>query len=99
MTCPVSLLDARFLPSGHFRVAYLAPASGICRPSVSSGGGQICILMRLAENLQEKLKCSNFQVDLESTYAVEVDSCFVFVVLSCDFTGMNNGQLSDGGSL
>ena len=46
--------------------------------------------MRLAENLQEKLEFTDFQVDLESTYAVEVDSCFVFVVLSCDFTGMNN---------
>ena len=28
-----------FPPPGHFRVAYLAPASGMCGPSVASGGG------------------------------------------------------------
>ena len=54
---------------------------------------QAAFLMRLAENLQEKLECSDFQLNLESTYAVEVDSCFVFVVLSCDFTRMNNGMV------
>ena len=72
-------------------MAYVAPASGMCGPSVSSRGAQAAPLMRLAENLQEKLECTDFQVDLESTYAVEVDNCFVFVVLSCDFTGLNNG--------
>ena len=74
-------------PPVHFRVAYLAPASGTWRPSVSSGGGPSCIFDASGGE-------SAFPVDLESTYAVEVDSCFVFVVLSCDFTGKNNGQLT-----
>ena len=45
MVRPVSSLDAssRSLPPGHFRVAYLAPASGMCGPSVASGGGPSCI--------------------------------------------------------
>ena len=50
---------------------------------MSSGGGQSCILMRLAENLQEKLKCTDFQVDLESTYAVDSASDLHVSVASC----------------
>ena len=45
MVRPVSSLGAssRSLPPGHFRVAYLAPASGMCGPSVASGCGPSCI--------------------------------------------------------
>ena len=92
MVRPVSSLGAssQFPPpprSGYLRVVYLALASGMCGPSLSSGGGPSCIFNASGGE-------SAFQVDLESTYAVEVDSCIDFVVLSCDFTGMNNGQLS-----
>ena len=90
MVRPVSSLGASSqFPhrSGYLRVAYLALASGMCGPSLSSGGGPSCIFNASGGE-------SAFQVDLESTYAVEVDSCIVFVVVSCDFTGMNNGQLS-----
>ena len=85
--CLVLLPGFSLSRSEYLRVAYLAPASGTCGPSVSSGGGPSCIFSASGGE-------SAFQVDLESTYAVEVDSCFAFVVLSCDFTGMNNGQLS-----
>ena len=73
MVRPVSSLDAssRSHPPWHFRVAYLAPASGMCGPSVASGGGQAAFLMHLAENLQQKLDCTDLGVSVASCISQE----------------------------
>ena len=56
MVRPVSSLGAssRSLPPGHFRVAYLAPASGMCGPSVASGGGPSCIFNASGRESEKK---------------------------------------------
>ena len=56
MVRPVSSLGAssRSLPPGHFRVPYLAPASGMCGPSVASGNGPSCIFNASGRESEKK---------------------------------------------
>ena len=69
----LSLLGAssRSLPPRHFRVACLALASGYADLRCLLGVAQAAFLMHLAENLQEKLECTDLSVSVATCISQE----------------------------